>query len=143
MTAPPAALPFELTFRGGEWRGRWAEEKVRIAVGGAETAPAGALVATLHDVVTRWAEVKQTIAAYTRGLAPDHHVPLDRAHHGGFAARSCGFDGDHVFESIAVTHDDAPRRVVATFYTGYPDGYATFAVVLDDGTPTSISAFAS
>lgn len=33
--------------------------------------------------------------------------------------------------------------VVATFYTGYPDGYATYAVTLEHGVPTEISAFAS
>lgn len=144
MSASTNELPFELVFRPeGVWRGYWAEEKVGVEVGGTEEAPTGSLMATLGDVIARWAEVKQAIAAFVRGLAPDHHVPLDPPSHGGFAARSCGFDGDLVFQSIDVTTPDAPRRVVVTFYTGYPDGYATYALVLDGGAPTEISAYAS
>jgi hypothetical protein len=138
------AIPFELAFLGQQrWRGYWAAEKVRIAVGGTEEAPSPSLLATLGDVISRWAELKQTIATFARGLEADHHVPLDPPTLGGFAAGSCGFDGELVFESIAVTAVDSPDRVVTTFYTGYPDGYATFEVVLDRGSPAAISAFAS
>lgn len=144
MTDSAPALPFELSFPGPPtWRGYWAAEKVRVAVGGTEEAPTASLLATLRDVVSRWPEVRETIATFARGLAPDHHVPLDPPTRGGFAARSCGFDGDLVFESIAVTAPDSPHRVVTTFYTGYPDGYATYEVVLEHGSPIEISAFAS
>ncbi len=142
MTTPP--IPFELVFRGnGTWRAYWAEEKVTVEVTGTDEAPSADLMTTLVDVIVRWVEVKQQIAAFVRGLAPDHHVPLDPPLHGGFAARTCGFDEDLVFQSIDVTMQDAPDRVVACFYTGLPDGYATYAVVLERGAPTQISAFAS
>jgi len=137
-------IPFELTPRGaGTWRGSWKEEKLRVTVAGTSDGPAPALLATLGQLVSRWAEVKQAIAAYTRALAPDHHVPLDPPTLGGFAARSCGFAGAHAFESLTVLWPEAPERAVATFYTGEPDGYATFEVVLERGLPTAISAFAS
>jgi hypothetical protein len=42
-----------------------------------------------------------------------------------------------------VTAPDAPGRVEVTFYTGYPDGYATYRVVLEDGRPVRVTAFAS
>jgi hypothetical protein len=139
MTAP---LPFELVYRGeGIWRSRWTAEKLFIVVGGTEEAPSAPLVDTLRDVVTRWTEVKETIATFVRGLASEHHVPLDPASIGGFAARSCGFDQPLTFESISV--DEVPHRVSATFYTGYPDGYATYELILEHGVPTKISAFAS
>lgn len=137
-------LPFELVLRGkGSWRGRWAAEKVGVDVGGTDEGPSAALLETLGEVIARWPELPRTIAAYVRALAPDHHVPLDPPTLGGFAARSCGFDGELVLQSISVTTPDAPRRVVVTFYTGYPDGYATYEVVLDGGTPVELSAFAS
>lgn len=138
------ALPFELAFRApGTWRAYWAEEKVRVAVAGTNDSPAAPLLATLCDVIARWSELKQSVATFARGLAAEHHVPLDPATLGGFAARSCGFDGELVFDSITVTDPDAPHRAVATFYTGEPDGYASYAVVLDRGEPRSIGAFAS
>jgi hypothetical protein len=140
----PAPLPFELVPRGeGTWRAYWSSEKLIIAVGGTDDAPEAQLVDTLRDVVTRWTEVKENIATFVRGLESGHHVPLDPSSHGGFAARSCGFDQPLTFESISVESAELPHRVVATFYTGYPDGYATYAVILDDGVPTEISAFAS
>ena len=70
-------------------------------------------------------------------------MPLDAPAAGGFAAKSCGFDEELAFESISVTDGASPERVVATFHTGYPDGYATYAVVLERGAPVRISAFAS
>lgn len=141
MNAP---LPFELAFRAPRtWRGYWATEKLRISVGGDEEGPAAPLMATLRDVIARWSELAQAIATFARGLAADHHVALDPPTRGGFAASSCGFDGELVFESLTVTDVDSPHRAVASFYTGCPDGYATFEVVLDRGSPTAISAFAS
>jgi hypothetical protein len=137
-------VPFELVFRDkGAWRGYWREEKIGVDVGGTPEAPAESLMATLVDVVGRWAEVKQTIATFVRALASEHHVPLDPASIGGFAARNCGFDQELAFQSISVTDGDVPDRVSVTFYTGYPDGYATYEIVLDGGTPTAVSAYAS
>jgi hypothetical protein len=140
MTTP--RVPFELVLRGaGVWRARW--EKLTVEIGGTTEAPDAACLATLGDVVARWTEVRQTIAAYCRGLAPEHHVPLDPASVGGFAARSCGFHDELYYESLAVPDPGAPGRVEVTFYTGYPDGYATYEIVLDGGVPTALSAFAS
>lgn len=133
-------LPFELVFRRDRWHARWAAEKVGVSVEGTEAGPSAALLATLHDAIARWPELRQAIATFVRGLAPDHHVPLDPPTLGGFAARSCGFGAELAFESITVTAAD---HVAVTFYTGYPDGYATYEVVLEHGTPTAVSAFAS
>ena len=138
-----ADLPFELAFRRGTWRGYWTREKLFIEVDGPADAPAGELVATLARAIAGWAEVKEAVATYVRGLPADHHVPLDPPRLGGFAARSCGFGGDLFFESLAVPAPDAPDRVVATFYTGHPDGYATFEIVLEGGVPTALGAFAA
>jgi hypothetical protein len=144
MTEGPTPLPFELVSRGnGAWRGYWHTEKLFIAVSGTEEAPAAPLVGTLRDVVTRWTEVKDDIATFVRGLESGQHVPLDPATLGGFAVRSCGFDQPLTFQSLSVTSAELPHRVTVTFYTGYPDGYATYAVILEHGLPTEISAFAS
>ena len=138
------AVPFELGFRDRDtWRGRWAEERLFVAVLGTREAPNPAQLETLRDAVARWPELQQAVAGFVRGLAADHHVPLVPPTLGGFAARSCGFEGELAFQSIAVTTSDAPQRVVVTFCTGYPDGYATFEVTLDRSTPTTIRAFAS
>jgi hypothetical protein len=118
-------------------------EKLFVEVGGTEQAPAPSLVDTLRNVVTRWTEVKEDIASFVRGLEGAHHIPLDPPTHGGFAARSCGFDQPLAFQSISVKSAEVPHRVVATFYTGYPDGYATYTVILEHGVPTEIGAFAS
>jgi hypothetical protein len=137
-------IPLDLVFRSdGTWRDYWREQKLFLAVAGTPDAPAPAQVATLRDVLARWPEVQQTITAFVRGLASGEHVPLEPASLGGFAARSCGFDQELVFSSISVTDASSPHHVHVTFYTGYPDGYATYAVVLADGVPTAISAFAS
>jgi hypothetical protein len=144
VTKVTASLPFELGPRSkGLWRGRWTTEKLFVAVGGTEEAPAAPLVETLRDVVTRWADVKEIIATFVRGLATGHHVPLDPSTIGGFAARSCGFDQPLTFQSISVESPELPHRVRVTFYTGYPDGYATYAVILDHGVPIEVTAFAS
>jgi hypothetical protein len=138
------ALPFELAVRAdGTWRSRWREQELFIVVGGTDDAPLAALLATLRDVVVHWPEYQQRITTFARALAGDEHVPLEPREIGGFAARSCGFDQKLSFDSIAVTDGNAPHRVRVTFYTGYPDGYATYAVVLEHGAPTSISAFAA
>lgn len=143
-STPRNELPDELAFRpDGTWRGYWREQKVFLAVAGAQDAPTATLLATLRDVISRWSDVQQTIVAFVRGLARDEHVPLEPRNRGGFAAGSCGFDQELVFSSIAVTDAASPHRVLITFYTGYPDGYATYEVVLDDGVRTAISAFAS
>jgi hypothetical protein len=144
MTETSPALPFELVFRGeGAWRAHWSAEKVSITVGGTDEAPHPQLLDTLRDVVTRWTDVKQGIATFALSLESGHHVPLDPSSIGGFAARSCGFDQPLSFEWIYVTEPELPHRTVATFYTGFPDGYATYKVTLDNGVPIGISAFAS
>jgi hypothetical protein len=94
-------------------------------------------------VIARWPTHQAAVATFVRGLAADAHVPLDPASRGGFAAGSCGFDEQLAFSSIAVPRLDAPTRVVITFSTGYPDGYATYAVTLDRGVPVAIHAFAA
>lgn len=136
-------LPFDLVFRDTTWRGFWGAQKLIIEVAGTQEAPTATLLVTLRDVVARWAEVQQTIAAFARALASNEHVPLDPPTLGGFAARSCGFDQELAFSSISVSDASLPKRVCVTFYTGYPDGYATYEIVLDDGTPTAVSSFAS
>ena len=136
--------PLEFVFRpDGEWRDYWREQKLGLAVAGTEEGPSATAVATLRDVISRWLEVKDVIATFVRALASGEHIPLAPSSLGGFAARSCGFDQELVFSSVSVTDASAPHRVLVTFYTGYPDGYATYEVVLDHGVPTSISAFAS
>lgn len=138
------AVPFELAWRGRDtWRGRWVEERLFVAVLGTEEAPSAPLMETLRNTVARWPQLRQAVAGFVRALAADHHVPLVPPTLGGFAAGSCGFEGELVFQSIAVTTSDAPQRVVVTLYTGYPDGYATFEVTLDGSTATTIRAFTS
>jgi hypothetical protein len=144
MTDVPVPLPFELASRGnGRWRGYWSAEKLLVEVGGTDVAPAAPLVETLRDVIDRWPKVKEDIATFVRGLESEHHVPLDPSTLGGFAARSCGFEQPLTFQSISVESVEFPHRVDAAFYTGYPDGYATYVVILEHGVPTEIRAFAS
>jgi hypothetical protein len=139
-----STMPFELTFaRGGVWSAGWVAEGVRIAVAGSHDAPHPALAATLRDLVERWAEVRRAIEAFAAAMPPDDRVPLQPPLDGAFRAHDCGFDGRLRYETIAVTAPDAPSRATVTFYTGEPDGYATFEVVLDAGHPLAISAFAS
>jgi hypothetical protein len=137
-------LPFEVTSRHkGTWRSRWRERQLMIAVAGGEDAPSASHMATLRDVVASWADYQQIVTTFVRGLASGEHVPLTPATLGGFAAKTCGFDEELAFLSIEVTDASAPQRVRVTFCTGLPDGYATYAVVLDAGVPVEISAFAS
>jgi len=140
----PDPLPFELVSRAkGIWRAYWPAEEVSVEVIGTEEAPAPTLMDTLRDVITRWTAVKEDIATFVRGLDTGHHVPLDPPTIGGFAARSCGFDQPFTFQSVSVESTELPHRVVVTFYTGYPDGYASYAMILDHGVPTEVSAYAS
>jgi hypothetical protein len=125
------------------WHDRWREQKLFLEVAGTPEAPDPASLATLQDVIARWPEVQQTIRTYVRGLASEEHVPLDPSSLGGFSARVCGFDKELVFSSISVEDAARPHCVQVTFYTGYPDGYATYEIVLDHGVPTEISAYAS
>ena len=125
------------------WRGFWRDQKVRLVVAGTPDAPNPELEATLRAVMEGWQEVQRAIAELVTSLAADDHVPLEPASRGGFAAGSCGFDGALAFESISVVEPGEPGRVEITFYTGYPDGYATYRVVLVDGQPIRITAFAS
>jgi hypothetical protein len=135
---------YELQFRAPDrWRSFWRDAKVQLAVAGTQEAPHPELEATLRGVTAAWPDVQRTIAEFVAALAGSEHVPLEPATLGGFAARTCGFEGALSFESISVTAPDAPGRVEVTFYTGYPDGYATYRVVLEDGRPVRVTAFAS
>ncbi len=137
-------LPFDFSSRHkGSWRSVWREHRLLIAVAGGEEAPSAPHVAKLGDVLARWPEYQQMVTTFVRGLASGEHVPLTPASIGGFAAKTCGFDQTLSFEAIEVTDASSPERVRVTFYTGYPDGYATYAVVLDGDTPVEISSFAS
>ena len=78
-----------------------------------------------------------------RALAADTRIPLETDPHWCFNARDCGFDGQLFYQTIAVTDRDAPTRASVTFYTGLPDGYATYRVMLESGQPLSITAFPS
>jgi hypothetical protein len=143
-SSPESELELELIYNNdGTWRDRWRKQQLFLVVAGPQEAPSPGHVATLRDVMARWAEVQQTVATYVRGLASGEHVPLRQAELGGFAASSCGFDQKLSFDAIRLTDPSAPRRVFVWFYTGYPDGYATYEVRLDDGVATGIRAFAS
>ncbi len=134
----------ELSFHEPDrWRAYWRDAKVRLVVAGTADAPHPGLEATVRAVTDAWADVQRMISAFVASLDASHHVPLEPASRGGFAAGSCGFDGELTFESISATQADAPTRVELTFYTGYPDGYATFRVVLEHGEPVALTAFAS
>jgi len=135
---------YELQLRApNRWRGFWRDAKVRLVVAGTQDAPHPELEATLRGITDAWPDVQRTISEFVAALATSDHVPLEPATLGGFAARNCGFDGALSFESIFVTDPEAPGRVEVTFYTGYPDGYASYRVVLEDGRPVRVTAFAS
>lgn len=139
-----APLPFALAQGiGDRWSALWADQRLHVAVAGDERAPDPALSRAVRAVVERWPEVRHAIVAYAAALPPDHRVPLEPSRLGGFAARTCGFDGEITFESIVATDPTEPDRVEVTFWTGHPDGYATFRVVLVRGRPTAIIAIAS
>lgn len=135
---------YELQLRANnQWSGFWRDEKIRLVVAGTRERPDPEHAATLRRMVETWADVKRSIAGFVAALAAGEHVALEPASLGGFAAANCGFDEELAFESIAVPDPDAPGRVEVTFYTGYPDGYATYRVVLVDGRPVGVTAFAS
>lgn len=137
-------LPFSLQLaKDGSWRGRWAEAKLFIVVGGSENAADPESLVTLTDVVERWAEVREQVATYLATLVDDEHIPLDPRSIGGFAARNCGFDQELGFSSLSVPDPSRPDRVELTFDTGYPDGYAMYRIVLQAGQPTTVTAFAT
>lgn len=125
------------------WQGFWREARLTVTVAGTEAAPSPPHEATLRGLVDAWADVERAVSAFVASLAADTHVPLEPASRGGFAAGNCGFAGALIFQSIAVGDPDQPGRVELTFYTGYPDGYATYRVVLLDGRPVGVTAFAS
>ncbi|MDX2093348.1 MAG: hypothetical protein SFX73_36225 [Kofleriaceae bacterium] len=120
----------------GDWVGTWNEGRIRVRVEGAVDAPNAGQVARLTALVDRWAEVSAEIAAFGRAL---DRVVLQAPLQGGFASSSCGFDGELFYEAIMVREED----VRVTFYTGYPDGYATFEARLHEGRVVEITAFAS
>jgi hypothetical protein len=138
-----APLPFQLKQSSiSSWFARWTEEKINVAVVGNDEGPHPANLAALEDLVNRWPEVKRAIEAYLRSLVPDGRVPLE----GGstdwhFGASDCGFEGRLFYEVIAVIERLAPTQATVVFYTGYPDGYATYRVVLEAGRPIAISAY--
>jgi hypothetical protein len=128
--------------RGDEWRTR-TDDGVYAVVAGTEHAPDPELEATLRDLVSRWQEVRAAIEAFAAALPASARIPLQPPLSGAFGAGDCGFDGELHFQSIAVRCRDAPSRATVTFYTGLPDGYATFEVALENGRPVAIEAFAS
>jgi hypothetical protein len=137
--AAPSSLPFGLAeSRDGGRHGYWGAEKLHVMV--AASTARDALLATLHETVAGWRDLAATVARFVRDLDGEALVPLEPASLGGFSARTCGFQGELVFGSISVT-DVAHLRV--TFCTGFPDGYVTFAVVIEDGVPVRVVAFAS
>jgi hypothetical protein len=130
--------------RGNDWQGR-SDDGIDFVVTGTEHAPDPELETTLRDLVGRWREVRQAIEAFAAALPDDAFVPLQPPLSGGFAASDCGFAGELHYLAVVVTHRDASSRsrAAVTFYTGLPDGYASFEVELEEGRPVSIEAFAS
>ncbi|MDQ3037906.1 MAG: hypothetical protein M3Y87_36260 [Myxococcota bacterium] len=145
MTTAPPTLPFTLTRTPrGTWSAKWTERDLGVDVAGSEDAPHPAHVSTLAALVERWPDVERAIESFAVALLPDGRVPLEPASRGGFAAKDCGFDGPwRCYVAILVTAPDAPRHAEVLFYTGLPDGYVNFRVVLDDGRPIAIHAFTS
>ena len=127
----------------GSWQSELAGENLGLVVAGNDESPDAALVATVEALTGTWPEVRSAIHAFVRALAPDARVPLEPNDDWCFRASDCGFDGELRFQAIAATEREAPTRASVTFYTGLPDGYATYRVVLEQGRPVSISAFAS
>jgi hypothetical protein len=138
-------LEFKLVGSGArsEWHAEVPGENLGLVVAGSEDSPEPALVATMNDVVRRWPEVRSAIETFVRALAADARVPLETDADWCFRAGDCGFDGELSYQTIVVADRDAPTRASVTFYTGLPDGYATYRVLLESGQPLSITAFAS
>lgn len=133
----------ELAFVRGVWRGPCARPDVWIVVAGGEDAPSAPHLAAARDLVARWDEVERAIRGYLRALLPDGRVPVQRRTNEAFAARDCGFEGELCYQALSVSDPDLPARAILAFYTGEPDGYATYELVLDGGVPTSIRCYAS
>jgi hypothetical protein len=127
----------------GEWHSEIPGENLGLVVAGNEDSPEPALAATMNELVGRWPEVRSAIETFVRALDGDVRIPLETDATWCFRARDCGFDGQLFYQAIAVTDRDAPARVSVTFYTGLPDGYATYRVMLESGQPLSITAFPS
>jgi hypothetical protein len=139
-------MQLQLTLAGhGEWRATLPDgtAKIVVVVAGTADAPHPALAAALQDLVERWADVQRAIETFVRALAPDARVRLVPSNDWCFAAGDCGFDQKLRYQAIDVTDLGAPTRALVTFYTGFPDGYATYEVELDRGVPIAITAFAS
>ena len=126
-----------------EWHAELPTENLGLVVAGNQDSPDPALVATMNDVVGRWPEVRSAIETFVRALAADARVALETDATWCFHARDCGFDGQLFYQTIAVTDCAAPTRASVTFYTGFPDGYATYRVILESGQPLSVTAFPS
>jgi hypothetical protein len=139
-------MQLQLTLTGqGVWRATLpdASAPIVVVVAGTTEAPHPALALAAQDLVERWADVQRAIATFVRALAPDARVPLVPSDGWCFAAGDCGFDHELRYQAIDVTDLEAPTRALVTFYTGLPDGYATYEVELDRGLPIAITAFAS
>jgi hypothetical protein len=132
------------TFTGRSWRATWEHVSVGVLVAGSDDAPHPVLLATARDVIDRWDDIEREIEAFLHLLVEDDgRVELDPPKGEYFAARDCGFEGRLFFQAISVLDEEAPRSALVTFYTGYPDGYATFELRLEDGIPGPVSAYAS
>jgi hypothetical protein len=138
-------LEFKLVGSGArsEWHGEIPSENLGLVVAGNDDSPDPTLAATMDDVVRLWPEVRSAIETFVRALAADTRIPLETDSTWCFRARDCGFDGQLSYQTIAVTDCEAPTRASVTFYTGHPDGYATYRVMLESGQPLSITAFPS
>lgn len=137
-------LPFTLApTQSGTWHAFWSEPRIRILVAGDAAAPDAACIATLASLVDAWARTVEVIAAYLRALPPETRVVLEASDWGAFAAGDCGFFEELRFEAIVVNDTSATARASITFYTGFPDGYATYRIVLESGAPVALTAFAS
>jgi hypothetical protein len=127
----------------GRWHARWGEPRISVVVAGTDDAPHPALESAVRDLVARWPEVRRAIEEFAAALATSTSVQLKPPLSGGFAAANCGFDGELSYMAIEVTDPEAPSRASVTFYTGLPDGYASYEVVLESSRPIAIDAFAS
>lgn len=138
-------IPVELRrVSSGNWFAQWSDAKIRLVTIGSEDAPHPAHRRMLTDLVTRWPEVCDAIEKFVRALPPDARVRLqtEPGKDWAFAASDCGFDGRLFWGAVSVTDPD-PKRAIVSFHTGLPDGYASYEVVLVDGTPIEVSAYTS
>lgn len=137
-------LPFELQrARQGRWSARWDAEKIGVAVAGSDDAPHPRHLETLRDLVARWPAVRRELEAWLAALPADTPILQRASRKPWWSAGDSGFDDDLVYQGLGVMDLDAPTRATVTFYTGFPDGYATYELVLDAGRPVEVLAFAS